>query len=156
MHSLIDPVLSHIHDRQFPPRCKIIMPKNDNGFTLIETLIATMVLAIGIVTIMQLFSGGLRSVSASERYTQALFYAKEKMNEILIVDSLAEGTEEGAFDDEYRWRSDIYAIVDETNNSIPLLTRFSVHVTVFWTQGARQKQVDLDSLLLAHLIPNEN
>ncbi len=126
--------------------------KAEGGFTLIETLVATMILAIGIVTILQLFSGGLRSVTASGKYTKAIFHAREKMNEILIADSLSEGTVEGTFDDGYRWRADILKIEEESKKVIVPITRFSIHLIVEWLQGIRTKQVEMTSVCIAREI----
>ena len=132
------------------------MLRENTGFTLIETLVATMILAIGIVTILQLFSGGLRSVTASEKYTRAIFHAREKMNEILIADSLAEGTVEGVFDDGYQWRADIFKIADESNKVILPIKRFSIQLSIEWSQGIRQKQVEMNSITIAKEIKQES
>ena len=65
------------------------------------------VLAICLVVILQLFSGGLKSGRVSDAYTRGIFYAREKMEEILLSESPEEGVNEGDFDDDYRWRSEI-------------------------------------------------
>ena len=131
------------------------MPRNAKGFTLIETLVATMILAIGVVTILQLFSGGLRSVAISDSYTRAIFHAREKMNEILLADSLAEGTVEGIFDDGYQWRADINKIEDDTENVVVPVVQFSVFLSVEWSQGIRKKAYELNSITIAKLIEDE-
>ena len=125
------------------------------GFTLIETLVATMILAIGIVTILQLFSGGLRSVTASENYTRAIFHAREKMNEILMAETLAEGIAEGSFDDGYQWRADFIEIKDESEKVNIPVSKLSVHLIVEWTQGVGKKQVEMNSVTIAKLIKED-
>jgi prepilin-type N-terminal cleavage/methylation domain-containing protein len=56
---------------------------NRKGFTLIETLVAMMLLAISFVIIMQLFSGGLKSSRVTTDYIYGIFHAREKMEEVL-------------------------------------------------------------------------
>ena len=135
---------------------RTVSDRDEKGFTLIETLVATMILAIGVVTILQLFSGGLQSITASENYTRAIFHVKEKMNEILLAESLAEGTVEGVFDDGYQWRTNLSVIKDGTEHVSLPVTRFSVYVIVEWKQGIKKKQVEMSSITLAKLIPEES
>ena len=56
---------------------------SQKGFTLIETLVAVMILAISLVVVMQLFSGGLKSNKVSNDYLYGIFHAREKMEELL-------------------------------------------------------------------------
>ena len=79
-----------------------------SGFTLIETLVAMMILAISLVVILQLFSGGLKASRLSDDYTRAVFHAREKMEEILILDELIDGELEGEFEDAYKWKVEIF------------------------------------------------
>jgi general secretion pathway protein I len=69
-----------------------------------ETLVAMMLLAISLVVILQLFSGGLKSGKMADDYTRAVFHAREKMEEHLLIEDFEEGTFEGTFDDNYRWQ----------------------------------------------------
>ncbi|NWG02305.1 MAG: prepilin-type N-terminal cleavage/methylation domain-containing protein, partial [Syntrophaceae bacterium] len=48
------------------------------GFTLIEVLLAVLILGIGLTLIIELFSGGLRLARTSEEYTRAVNYARMK------------------------------------------------------------------------------
>ena len=55
-----------------------------DGFTLLEVLVATMVLGISVVIVLQLFSGGLDQARRAEDYTRAVFHARAKMEEVLL------------------------------------------------------------------------
>tara|TARA_B100001971_G_C18192612_1_gene539535 strand:+ start:647 stop:1138 length:492 start_codon:yes stop_codon:yes gene_type:complete len=57
------------------------------GFTLFETLIAVMILAIAFPILFQLFSGTLRAVKKSRDYTQATAFAQHKLEELTIMKS---------------------------------------------------------------------
>ncbi|MDD3474208.1 MAG: prepilin-type N-terminal cleavage/methylation domain-containing protein [Syntrophaceae bacterium] len=108
-------------------------PSSD-GFTLIEVLVAISILAIALVVILQLFSGALKSSRLSHEYTRGIFYAQEKMDEILLREVLTSGVEEGEFeDDAYQWRVEIVQIdqPEDEASEIPFHT-FQIVVDVFW------------------------
>jgi prepilin-type N-terminal cleavage/methylation domain-containing protein len=50
-----------------------------SGFTLIEVLVAMVVLSVSLVSIFQLFSGGLNARRRAEEVARATFHAREKM-----------------------------------------------------------------------------
>jgi general secretion pathway protein I len=122
--------------------------KNQSGFTLIETLVAMMLLAISFVIIMQLFSGGLKSSRMATDYTYGIFHAKEKMEEILFADNLVPGVMSGAFDDGYEWSASVViplpAEDDEAAARMPVVTA-EVSVDVFWRAGDREKRFKLNT-----------
>jgi general secretion pathway protein I len=74
------------------------------GFTLLETLVAMMILAVALVIIFQLFSEALNTGHISESHTRAVWHAREKMEELLLYETLSEEIREGDFEDGYRWR----------------------------------------------------
>ncbi len=80
-------------------------PKRNKGFTLIEVVVALAILGIGLTVIIELFSGGLRLARASMEYTEAVNYARIKMEEITVKPGVEEGTQEGESEDKtFRWQ----------------------------------------------------
>jgi prepilin-type N-terminal cleavage/methylation domain-containing protein len=73
------------------------------GFTLLEIIIAVAILGIGVVMVMQLFSGGLRTARTSKEYTNAVIHAKIKMEEMIINPV----QESGEFPDGFHWQTDV-------------------------------------------------
>lgn len=130
----------------------------ENGFTLIETLVATMILAIGVVMILQLFSGGLRSGKLSKDYSRAIFDAKSKMNEILLVDKLAEGSLRGVFEDGYEWDAVISKVDknEDEDKKTDYVQRFNIKLTVTWVEGNRNKEFVLDTVQLVHELKEDS
>ena len=57
--------------------------RRNGGFTLLEVMVAVAILAVGMVSLFQLFSGSLRSAKVSEDYTKAVIGAQKKMDEVL-------------------------------------------------------------------------
>lgn len=119
------------------------------GFALIEILVAVSVLAISLVVILQLFSGGLKSRKLSEQYARGVFHAKEKMAEILLEPGLSEGETEGQFDDDYQWQAVIIRVVpDEDGEKLPV-DLLNVALRVTWRDGEKEKSFAISTLKLA-------
>ena len=64
--------------------------KGSAGFTLLEIMVSLAIIGIALVTLLQLFSGALRSAKLSRDYSIALLEAKKKMDMIMAVKSLTE------------------------------------------------------------------
>jgi len=123
----------------------------DRGFTLIEILVAISVLAISLVVILQLFSGGLKSVRLSNQYTRAIFYAREKMEEILLMEDLEAGSQEGSQEDEsedpLRWRAEIVLIESEEEEASKLpFDTLGIMVDVMWHEGEKEKRFQISTM----------
>jgi prepilin-type N-terminal cleavage/methylation domain-containing protein len=133
----------------------------NRGFTLFETLAATMILATALVVILQLLSGGLRSGHLAGRYMQAVFHAREKMEEMLLIEQLPVGALTGAWEDGFGWQVDIAQHTPDPrpegeDPSITAetliggeLTTFLVTVEVNWTEGIKRREVVLQTIALA-------
>lgn len=124
--------------------------RKNSGFTLIEVLVAMMILAVSFVVIMQLFSGGLQTGKLSYDYTRAVFHAREKMEEILISETLQDISTEGEFEDGFKWKAEILKpeSKEEGTESIPDGT-LNVKVQVTWPEGNREKDFEISTLKIA-------
>lgn len=120
------------------------------GFTLIETLVAMMILSISFVVIMQLFSGGLKSSKITTDYIYGIFHAREKMEEILLSDNLTSGNLNGDFDDGYEWTATVSLLEtdEKADNRMPV-TPAEVMVDVRWRNGERIKHFKIKTITLA-------
>ena len=78
--------------------------KGKEGYTLIEVIVSLAITSISIVTIFQLFSGGLRSIKVSDDYLRAAILAQNKMNELKSKSNIFT-SQEGVFeeDNRYHW-----------------------------------------------------
>jgi general secretion pathway protein I len=126
----------------------ITTENNERGFTLMEILVAMMVLTISMTVIMQLFSGGLRSARLSEDYQTALFHARAKLENILLMGELSEGTREGEIPGGYRWQTKV-TIISPDENKDTSLTPFHIDLNVSWQAGRGGKSFRLSTLQLA-------
>ena len=122
---------------------------SDRGFTLIETLVAISLLAISLVIILQLFSGGLKSSRLSDEYTRGIFHAREKMDEILLAGELTEGIINGEFGDGFKWKAEALRFSIEEAKDVKLPFRaFNIKVDVMWDAGGQEKRFTISAMKL--------
>lgn len=124
---------------------------NQQGFTLLEVLVAVMILALTLTALLQQFSLAQRAGVVSWDNTRAVLHAREKLEELKSRHELTEGTESGDFDDGYTWQTTVspyeysWAEDDEVFESLRYET-VRLDVSVSWRSGERPKQVELTTL----------
>lgn len=84
------------------------------GFTLLEVVVAMTIVGLGVVTLLEIFSVGLRLSARSSARTEAMIYGRSIMDEILIRREMREGGEEGSFREKGRWRLYVKSVQDDT------------------------------------------
>ena len=74
------------------------------GFTLLEVVVAMTIVGIGVVTLLEIFSSGLRLGSQSSAATEAMIYGRQAMDEILLRRRIEEGPQQGSLNERARWK----------------------------------------------------
>ncbi|MFH0925501.1 MAG: prepilin-type N-terminal cleavage/methylation domain-containing protein [bacterium] len=137
-----------------------ITKKNTSGFTLLEVMVSMVIIGMGLVAVIGLFSSGLKSASLSQAYTQATILARHKMEEILSQKEIQPETMNGDFEDtdsEYRWEVEIspYEFRDEAEKEkgeeeprfdSRIIKMYQIHTKVSWKSGKKDRSVDLVTL----------
>jgi general secretion pathway protein I len=121
-------------------------PAAEAGFSLLEVLVALLILATAVVAALQLFGGGLRLVRAAGDHTEAALLASAMLAE-LAPGRLEEGAEEGQAG-AYRWTRRIalepdLLPVDATRPEAVGLRLARVSVEVRWGSNRRVELVTL-------------
>lgn len=117
------------------------------GFTLVELVIAFILLAVGIVAILELVGQTTLNARLARDRTQAALLAQQRMEELLSQPDLQPGVSEGDFGDrfpQFRWRAQVEPVSGGTDLSPTPLYRLTVIVE--WQEGMRQQSVQLDTL----------
>lgn len=120
-------------------------PADDDGFTLVEVLVALAVIAITLPALLQIFTVGVAAIRASDREDEAVRLATSKLaaagTEIPFADGHAEGrTERGL-----AWTLDMRPENDTSPTSRYL--GYRVTTTVTWPAGVvRPRAVTLETL----------
>ncbi len=108
------------------------------GFTLLEVLVALAILSLAVVSMIQLFSQGLRLLKVSGDYQQAVLLADQKAREVETVREALETGREGDF--EWERRATVTTVPEElTVLSTTPVRLFRVTVQVRW--GGRSVEV---------------
>ena len=66
-------------------------------------MVALAILAIGLVTVMQLFAGALRLSRVDQGLTEAVFVAQQVMDDLALRDALDDGEEDSGEENGYSW-----------------------------------------------------
>lgn len=120
------------------------------GFSLIEVLVAFMILSLSLTALFQVFSTGLRSVGLSGEYTRAVQLAESELAANGRETALLPGEESGEWDGGLRWRRRVeaYPIWEEEPVPPPPATAYRVSVEVSWDGPRGPRRVTLDTLRL--------
>ncbi len=109
--------------------------KKQQGFSLLEIVIAFSILALSLGILLKIFSGGVNSAMVSEDYTVAVQIAEGLMAKTGAESSLREGEESGLENDKYEWLVIITPYIFDSSTIQPtsLVTAlFKVKVIVSW------------------------
>ena len=120
---------------------------SDDGFSLLEVIVALAIMAMGFVTVLQLFSGSIRSVSISEQYLKATTLAHSKLGE-LEINNYRDSKIEGTFPNEnkYRWQLNISPYTSPLNNEENNIQLSEVVLNVLWADASQIRNVELKTL----------
>ena len=137
------------------------MRKSNRGFSLLEVLVAFVILALVLGVLMQIFSGGLRNASRAGEYQHAVLLGQSKLASVGIEMPLKESESNGEFDDTYRWQVSIRPYLDSraqagghTGLPAPLLpvTLMEVEIRVLWGDSEQPRSVSLQTLRLTNRV----
>jgi len=131
-----------------PLREKLRLNKpNNDGFSLLEVIVALAIMAMGFVTVLQLFSGSIRSVSLSEQYLKGTTLAHSKMGE-LEVNNYSVTEYEGIFPDEknYRWQLQVSPHTSSLNSKESNIQLSEVTLNVLWEEAGKTRDIEINTL----------
>lgn len=115
------------------------------GFSLLEVLVAFTILALAVATILSLFATGLRNTAVAADYTRALTLAESQLATLQGTDTvqletgIREGDEGG-----FSWYTEVTPY--EALSTNPHQSLYRIDVSVNWQEGVRQRSVQLSTL----------
>ena len=123
--------------------------KNEQGFSLLEVVVALMIMAGGFLAVLNLFSGSVRSVDFSGQYLKAVTLANSKMNELEIQNFTLDDSS-GNFKNEenYRWEVDISPYDSDLNNEESGIQLQKILLKVLWNDDGHTRNIELETLRL--------
>ena len=123
----------------------VLGSRRDRGFTLLEILVALVLLATTVAVILQLFSANLRSLAISEEYVTAAAIADVKLREISDNDDLEPGTQSETIQDTYRADITVAETLQNRTEQIPFRL-LEVTLTLRWVVGGKERSFSLQTL----------
>lgn len=117
----------------------------DNGFTLLEIIVALAISGIALIVVLQLFSTNLKAIFTSEGYVAAVVRAEARTREILDNSNLSEGSWSELTPEGYR--IDVSISDSEKDRTQNLKVRLlEVYLTIHWPKGTKDRSLTLKTL----------
>ncbi len=137
------------------------MKKYNRGFSLLEVLVAFVILGLVLGVLMEIFSGGLRNVGRATESQRAILLAQSKLASVGIDSPLSEGDSNGDFDGGFRWQLSIRPFKESQSESgeqlgviapvLPVML-LEVEIRVLWGASDQPRTVSLKTLRLANKV----
>jgi len=126
------------------------LKRHSDGYTLIEVLVAMMILAISLTVIFRIFAGGLSKIGTASDYARAVMVAESVLAAAGNTEALQMGESSGSLFDKYHWVRTVTPYQEpgeQSFDSLPLNV-YRVSVAVEWPAGRGNRHVDLSTLKL--------
>jgi len=116
-----------------------------SGFTLLEVLVALVIMSIAVTLIMQLFSANMRAVSTSGDMVSAVVRGDARVREILAEASLIEKDWREITEDGYRIEVSVSELLKDRTENLPV-KMMEIIVTIRWNEERREKSFQLKTV----------
>jgi prepilin-type N-terminal cleavage/methylation domain-containing protein len=128
------------------PGPPVLRPPKSEGFSLLEVLVATTIMGLVLVVLLQVLTSALRAQEASWGHTQAVLVAEKVLQENCEINTLEEGT--------YQGRNGRYDYVVRVTPQYELAAPFAdkrvlcslIQVTLTWQEWGRRKTLELQTI----------
>jgi general secretion pathway protein I len=126
--------------------------RSERGFTLLEMMVATVILAVAIVGLMSGISGALRNAARLTDYDRAVQLARLRMNELVVDERLPRDTVvAGAFDPEQSglreagWRARLANFEMPPAKAPGQISLDRIELEIWWMSGVQRRTFTLDA-----------
>jgi general secretion pathway protein I len=128
----------------------IARSRAQGGFTLLEMVAAFFIFALAFALLIGSASAGLRKVRHAGESTQAALFAQAKLDGLGVTEQLEEGSDQGKFDDRYRYEIEVKKIdpppaPNGNVDQIPV-DLFRIDLTVRWGERDRERSAHFATL----------
>ncbi|MBZ5609669.1 MAG: type II secretion system GspH family protein [Acidobacteriia bacterium] len=123
----------------------------NRGFTLLEVLVATVIMAVAVTGLLSALSTSLRTAARLTDYDRAVLLGRQKMDELLIADKLPKLTPfEGTWDASITgglpigWKARLspFEAPPNAGPGTPFLER--IQLEIWWMSGEQRRTLSLE------------
>ncbi len=119
----------------------------EQGFSLLEVVVAFTLLALSLAVLMQAFGGGVHLLGDAEQLSRAATLAQSQLARVGIDVPLAEGDTQGEWPPNYHWQIKVAPFyLPPPLAEHPRWQLFQVEVVVGWAEAGRSRGYRLTSL----------
>ncbi|CAA6805172.1 MAG: General secretion pathway protein I [uncultured Thiotrichaceae bacterium] len=123
--------------------------QSSQGFSLLEILVAFVMMSLVVGTLLQLFGSSMRNVALSEEYSFAIQIAESRLQSVGTEIKVEQGTERGSEEGTpYSWVVEMEPVeLNEDQDDFSLSVQpYRVSVIVAWGSDGKKRQFALSSL----------
>ena len=135
-------------------RAARVSKRSNAGFTLLEVIVATAIMATAIIGLSSLVTQSLSNASQVREYDRAAMLARTQMNELIAIDKPLLGQElRGEIDEHTAWRGVIepWEVPAGAGPGTSFLARIVLEVS--WESGGETKKIELEGFRRVRATP---
>jgi len=117
--------------------------RHRQGLTLLELVIATAILAIGLVGIVEVYSRGIRAAGESEGMMIASLIARQKLAEFDEMPELEPDSEDGDVSEPYEtysWQTEVDEVPDREY-------LYRIRIVITWNERDQPRELEFETIL---------
>jgi len=122
--------------------------RKSQGFSLMEVLVAMMVLGVAFSTLFGLISGSMRNVDRLQEHEKITSLAQMKLNELIL--QMNQGVSpglSGSFDPKYRWQGRLDPLSLEVGPDVkPGYLLFRLRLSVLWSGRSHENEFTVETI----------
>jgi len=119
--------------------------RKHGGFTLLEVVVAMAIVGLGVVTVMEVFSLGLRLSTKSSEKTETVAIGRQVFDRILLRRDPGDGLETGTLAQGYQWQLNTSRF--EVDDALSLSTPWELKEINLTIRGG-DRQIEMTTLRL--------
>lgn len=136
------------------------MRVRSRGFSLLEVVAATLLLAIAFAALLKVAGGSIALTRNADDHSQAALWARSLLDTVDITTPLRQGSSEGRFDDRYRWRLVVSPWTpppmpaqppmpgEAPDTGAPAMRMVKLDLDVYWGARPRERSAHFSTLRL--------
>ena len=124
------------------------------GFTLLEVIVATAIMATAVIGLFGLVSQSLSNAAQVREYDRAAMLARTQMNELIALDKPPIGRRlQGEIDERTGWEAVIepWEVPGGAAPGSSFLAR--IHLELWWSAAGQRKQIELEGFRRVRVTP---